>query len=142
MPSKNRVSSYRKIDLWDNKTIRSEICKLDSDQRFVLDLFVKYARDLKLADKGFREFPSPPLLVIEGNAGSGKSMLIHNLCMVLEKEFRKAGDIPEHPYVLKGSFTGEAACNIKGQTLTSLFILWFGNKLSPMPDSLRDKKRD
>ncbi|HIL27520.1 MAG TPA: hypothetical protein EYG21_09105 [Nitrospinaceae bacterium] len=139
---KNRVSSYRKIDLCDNKTIRSRICKLDPDQRFVLDLFVKYARDLKLAEKGYGPFPPPPLLVIEGNAGSGKSELIHNLCMVLEKEFRQAGDNPENPYILKGSFTGEAACNIKGQTLTSLFNLGFGNKLSPMSDSLRDKKRD
>ena len=57
LPPKKRVTSYRKIDLWDNKTIRSRICKLDSDQRFVLDLFVKYARDLKLAGEGFREFP-------------------------------------------------------------------------------------
>ena len=101
---------------------------------------MKYARDLKLAGEGFREFPSPPLLVIEGQAGSGKSMLIDELCIVVEKEFRKAGDNPEHPYVLKGSFTGEAACNIKGQTLTSLFNLGFGNKLSPMSDSLRTKK--
>ena len=46
------------------------------------------------------------------------------------------------PYILKGSFTGEAANNIKGQTLTSLFNLSFGNKLSPMSDCLQDKTRE
>ena len=61
---------------------------------------------------------------------------------MLEKEFRQAGDDPEQPYILKGSFTGEAACNIKGQTLTSLFNLGFGNKSSAMSDSVRGKKRE
>ena len=66
VPTKNnRVSSFRKIDLWDNKTIRSRICKLDADQRFVLDLFLKHARDFKLAEKGFRPFPAQKLYVIE-----------------------------------------------------------------------------
>ena len=87
VPPKNQVSTYRKVDLWDTKTIRTEIRKLDSDQRYVLDHFIKYARTLKLAEKGFCAFPEPPLLVVEGDAGSGKSELINNLCQVLEKEF-------------------------------------------------------
>lgn len=33
----------------------------------------------------------------------------------MENEFRSAGDDPEKPYVLKGSFTGEAATNIEGR---------------------------
>ena len=102
---------------------------------------MKYARTLKLAKNGFCTFPTPPLLVVEGDAGSGKSELIKNLCPVLEKEFRQAGDDPEQPYILKGSFTGEAACNIKGQTLTSLFNLGFGNKSNPMSDCMRGKKK-
>ena len=60
----------------------------------------------------------------------------------MENEFRSAGDDPEKPYVLKGSFTGEAATNIQGQTLTSLFNLSFGNKLGEMGPFLQSKKRD
>ena len=60
----------------------------------------------------------------------------------MEKEFSEAGDDPDHPYILRGSFTGEAASNIKGQTLTSLFNLGFGNKLGGMSDMVRDKKRE
>lgn len=32
LPSRPAVSSYRKVDLWDKKTIRSQICKLDGHQ--------------------------------------------------------------------------------------------------------------
>ena len=66
--------------------------------------------------------------------------LIKVLCHVLEKEFRTAGDDPDQPYILKGSFTGEAARNIAGQTLTSLFQLGFGNNLGGLTDAMRDKK--
>ena len=142
IPGTNRVNAYQKTDLWDNKQIRIQIRKLDPDQRYVLDHFIKYARTSQLAENGFCPFPSPPNIVIEGDGGSGKSKLIETLCQVLEKEFRRAGDDPEQPYILKGSFTGEAASNIKGLTLTSLFNLGFGNKLSAMSDKMREKKRE
>ena len=64
------------------------------------------------------------------------------LCHVLEKEFRTAGDDPDQPYILESSFTGEAATNIKGQTLTSVFHLGFGNNLGGMTDHMQDKKRE
>ena len=85
-------------------------------------------------------FSISPLLVIDGDTGSGKSELIKILCHVLEKEFRTAGYDPDQPYILKGSFTGQAARNISGQTLTSLFHLGFGNNLGGMTDFMRDKK--
>ena len=105
-------------------------------------MFFKYARTLILAENGFCSFPTPPLYVVEGDAGSGKSKSINVLSQAMEKEFRKAGDDPDHPYILKGSFTAKAATNIKGQTLTSLFTLSFGNKLGGMSDMMRDKKRE
>ena len=95
-----------------------ELRRLDPDQRHVVDSFIKYARTLRLAEKGFCAFPTPPLHVIEGDAGGGKSKLIHVFCQVMEREFSKSGYYPYHPYILGGSFTGEAASNIKGQTLT------------------------
>ena len=136
------TSGFRKVDLWDSNEMRVQIRKLDADQRYVLDQFVKYGRSLKMAEQGFCQFPSPPLYVIEGDAGSGKSTLIEILCQIMEKEFRKAGDDPDQPYILKGSFTGEAACNIKGQTLNSMFNLGFGNKLTALGDMIRENKRE
>ena len=66
-PTKNNSSSYPRVELWNSIELRSQVRKLDPDQRYVLDLYVKYARDLKLAEAGFCAFPNPPLLVIEGD---------------------------------------------------------------------------
>ena len=117
--------------------------KLDPDQRYIVDVFVRYARMLKLAKDGYCNFPTPPLLIIEGDAGSGKSELIRILSQTVEQELRKGGDNPDMPYLLRASYTGEAASNIKGQTLTSLFNLNFVNKqpLKGLESRLRDKKR-
>ena len=58
-----------------------------------------------MAKEGLCNLPTPPLLVIEDDAGSGRYELIKILCHVLEKESRTAGDDPDQPYILKGSFT-------------------------------------
>ena len=44
IPPAKTVSSFHKIDLWDNKTIRTRIRTLDTDQRFVLDLRARKLR--------------------------------------------------------------------------------------------------
>ena len=126
----------------DRKEIRSQMQKLDPDQRHIIDVYVRYARFLKLAKKGFCKFPTPPLIVVEGDAGSGKSELIRILCQVMEHEFREGGDDPDQPYILKGSFTGEASANIKGQTLHNMYRLNFGNRLFKLSDQMKDKTRD
>ena len=113
---------------------------MDADQRYILDLYVKYARLLKLTKNKFCPFPKPPRLIVERDAGAGKSELIRDWCQVMDKEFRTAGNDPEQPYVLKGSFTGEAAKNIQGQTLTSLFSLSFGNKYTPVTALMQARK--
>ena len=77
------------------------------------------------------------MIVVEGDAGSGKSEVIRILCLVMEHEFREAGDDPDKPYILKGAFTGEAATNIKGQTLHTIFHLNFGNRLFKPESALR-----
>ena len=116
--------------------------KLDRDQRYIVDMYIRYARFLKLAKNRYCNFPTPPLVVVEGDAGSGKSELIRILCQVMEHEFRERGDNPDQPYIIKGSFTGEAATNIKGMTLHTLFHLNFGNQLFKLSDKMKDKTRD
>ena len=64
--------------------------KLDPDQRYVVDQYIKYAMKFRLAEKGFCTFPEPLFHVIEGDAGSGKSELIRILCQVLEKVILKS----------------------------------------------------
>ena len=54
---------------------------------------------------------------------------------------QRAGDSPEEPYVLKTAFTGTAASNIGGGTLTSTFGFGFGNQHTGMKDRERDLKK-
>ena len=49
------------------------------------------------------------------------------------------GDSPEQPYVLKTAFTGTAASNIGGLTLTSTFKFGYGNEFTAMKDRDRDR---
>ena len=54
---------------------------------------------------------------------------------------QEPGDSPEMPYVLKTAFTGTAASNISGQTLTSTFSFGFNNKHQCFSDKERDRKK-
>ena len=53
----------------------------------------------------------------------------------------KAGDSPDQPYVLKTAFTGTAASNIGGGTLTTTFGFSFGNQHHAMKDRERDVRK-
>ena len=85
--------------------------------------------------------PSPPLVIVHGGAGSGKSRVINSIHTMLTETFKKAGDDPCCPYVVLSSFTGSASANINGQTLHSLFGFKFGTTYLCMPERERAEKR-
>ena len=80
-------------------------------------------------------------MIVEGGAGTGKSTVIDALSQQMEKIFRKSGDDPTHPYIIKCAFTGTAAANIMGQTMHSAFSFNFGNEFLSLGDKSRDEKR-
>ena len=82
------------------------------------------------------------MLIVQGGAGTGKSLLIDALTQQVEKILRKSGDDPSHPYILKLAYTGTAAANIKGQTLHSAFAFNFGHSYISLNDKARDEKRN
>lgn len=85
--------------------------------------------------------PTPPLLLVHGNAGTGKSHVIDVLSQLLQRTFQRSGDEPDHPYILRLALTGNAASLIKGQTLHSAFQLPFANNFSTLGDKMRDLRR-
>ena len=85
--------------------------------------------------------PSPPLVIVHGGAGSGKSRVINSIYTMMTETFKKAGDDPCCPYVVLSSFTGSASANINGQTLHSLFGFKFGTTYLCMPERERAEKR-
>ena len=132
---------YRKIDLQNEIDINSSIRRLDIDQRIVLDIGVDYAKKCERTGKHKCLRPKAPLVIVHGGAGTGKSTVINALSQTLEKIFRKPGDNPNHPYVLKVAFTGNAAFIIKGQTLHSAFNFPYGNQILSLNDKKRDERR-
>ena len=71
----------------------------------------------------------------------GKSTVIDLVTKWVTSILQKSGDSPDQPYVLKTAFTGTAASNIGGGTLTSTFGFSFGNQHQGMKDRERDAKK-
>ena len=113
-----------------------------ADQRAVVDKMYNYAMKYSLAKKNRNNpWPKPPLLMVHGGAGTGKSHVIDCVSQLVEKIFRTPGDDPNNLYVLKLAFTGNAASIIKGQTIHSALQLPFGNTHVTLSDKLRDLRR-
>ena len=135
--------TYRKIEIENEDVLQGKILGLDKEQRAVVDHIVGYARDFKMHEERPNENPKPvpPLLLVHGKAGTGKSHVIDVLSQLLEKTFRRSGDNPDNPYILRLAFTGSAADLIAGQTINKTLGLPHSNTIRPMPDKIRDLRR-
>ena len=138
----NKDKVYRRIELGNLNELAERTRKLDPEQRRVVDIGIKYAKDLVKSISGNCEPPEPPLLIIQGGAGSGKSTVIGVLTEWMEHFFRKSADDPNHPYIIKAAYTGSAAVIISGQTLHSAFKMPFSNKFERFSNEERDKRRE
>ena len=140
-------------NLWNNFSFQVEEARmLDKMQKKVLSYGVEYARSIVTSRKStFRNHPrlgsrssrrpTPPLIIVHGGAGSGKSKVINSLYTIMTDILKEEGDDPCCPYVVLSSFTGAASANINGQTLHSLFGFKFGTTYISMPDKVREEKR-
>ena len=134
--------SFRKIVVEDEDVLADKIRLLDVDQRVAFEIILKYGRDFVKATKKCNPCPKAPLLFVHGGAGTGKSHLINVMCQSLEKAFRRRGDDPSNPYILKLAFTGSAAKLIDGQTIHSVFKFAYNNKIMSAPDKDRARMRN
>ena len=125
----------------EEKILRGRIDSLDEDQKCVIDIGITYAKDILKFRSGKAPLPTPPLIVVQGSAGSGKSHVIDLLSQWIEKLLRAPGDSPSQPYVIKCAFAGTAAAKVGGQTITSAFNTGIGNKFQSLADKTRDLKR-
>ena len=135
------ISLYKKIALLPILELQENTRALDAYQRMVIDIGIKYAKDLVKCRKDGNKPPIAPLLIVSGGAGSGKSTVITILAQWIQLILQKEGDHTAKPCVIKTSFTGTAASNIDGQTLHSRFGFSFGNQYLSLTDKARDKKR-
>ena len=114
---------------------------LDKYQREVINIGVRYAKSLVKARKEGNSIPKPPMLMVHGGAGAGKSTVIKFLAQWTQKILQQEGHDVDCPSVIKTAFTGTAASNIEGQTLHASFGFPFDNKHYSLSDKSRDQKR-
>ena len=114
---------------------------MDEWQKEVVNIGIRYAKDL-VKSRQVGNNPGPaPLLMVHGGAGAGKSAVINVLAPWIQKILQQEGDNVECPCVLKAAFTGTAASNIDGLTLHGAFGFSFDNKHYSLSDKTRDQKR-
>ena len=66
-----RVMDYGRVVVPDKEELKEKTRGLDEDQRRVLDITIKYARDVCKARTRGRGPPEPPHLMVHGTAGTG-----------------------------------------------------------------------
>ena len=111
---------------------------LVNEQKIAMNIIVGYCKELRksIAQKAAR-CPKPPLLVVHGGAGTGKSTLISVISQWAHKILRKPGDDSDCPYVIRTAPTGMAAANIEGATIHHALKLSFGNQYIALSDKNR-----
>ena len=115
---------------------------LDELQREVINVAVKFAKDLIKSEAGLSPVPKPPIYMVGGGAGSGKTHVINTLSEWVQHLLQRPGDSLDAPYILKTAFTGTAASLVQGMTLHSAFGFDFGNRHFSLSDKARDTKRN
>ena len=139
--TKNQASVFKQIVLPPTDELRRKTECLDEFQKEVVNIAVTFARNVVKARKHTNQHPKPPLLMVNGGAGAGKSTVINVVAMWMQKILQVSGDSPDQPFVLKTAFTGCAASNIEGLTLHGAFSFSFSNQHYSLSDKLRDQRR-
>ena len=69
-----RVTDYGRVVVPNREYLKEKTRGLDKDQRKVLDITLKFARDVHKARLRGRAPPEPPHLMVHGTAGTGDKM--------------------------------------------------------------------
>ena len=75
----SREKSFKPIDVRPLDVLKEIAAELDFNQSKILEIAVKHARNLVKARSRNCEVPKPPLLMVDGAAGSGKSHVISTI---------------------------------------------------------------
>ena len=117
--------------------IRQSVRSLHEEQRKIFDVVANFAHQFLRGSN-----PTPPLIIVQGEAGTGKTKLINSIMNYVSSIFASGGSELDKPKALVVAPTGMAASLVNGNTLHSTFQLNFGDELIHLADSLLDSIRN
>ena len=85
-------SHFKQFEIPSKETLVKETRKLDCNQREILDIAIRYARDLVKSRRDGNEAPNPVYLIGHGGAGAGKSTVINLVSQWCHLILSKSGD--------------------------------------------------
>ena len=131
------VSTHRMEDML--RSVRQQ----DPDQRIPFNIVMKWCKSIRKCEGNPKlRRPCPPLLIVHGGAGCGKSKLVHDMSQWAEHILRTNNNKdPSRPFVVRTAPTGTAAYNIDGLTFHSAFGFPFGNTFNNLGDRQRELMR-
>ena len=83
-----RVMDYGRVVIPSRKEMAEKTRGLDKDQRKVVDITVKYARDILKARNRGKAAPEPPHLMVHGSAGTGEIGFISYNCKISHVSYK------------------------------------------------------
>jgi hypothetical protein len=91
---------FKPIEIGNIEDLLMQTKLLDRYQKYVLEVAIRFSRGVVKSLKPKNRRPSPPMLMIHGGAGSGKSTVINSLSRWAHHILQKPGDDPDCPYVI------------------------------------------
>ena len=139
-PSKFNMIPLPKDDM-EYANMRAAVRSMDDDQRMALNVLLDWVIEQRTSPPD--QIPDPPLLIVHGRPGSGKTHLINTMATVCEYFLRYKTKMSEtnYPAIIKLAPTGRAANGVDGQTLCAAFNLPWGNDYNSLSSQEREKKR-
>ena len=138
-------SPYKPIPVSTLDEMMQKARSLSYNQRIVFDKMITFAKSIIRAEKANDPMSilPPPLLVVHGGGGVGKSYLIKTIAQWSEKVLRDGSgrDNLDMPTVLLLAYTGVAAKNIGGTTLHTGLNFKFGADMLDFSSEKLDETR-
>ena len=136
---------YKAIPSATHEELIQKARNLSYNQRIVFDKMVGFSKSLIRAEKANDPLSArePPLLIVHGGGGVGKSYLIKATAQWLDKILRTGAgrDNPDKPVVLLMAYTGVAAKNIGGTTFHTGLSFKFGVEILDFSSEKMDVTR-
>ena len=118
--------------------LRADVRSLDDDQRMAFDIVFQEGWERRAGTPGHKQ----ALLIIHGDAGTGKTHLVNTMATFYEYFQRLGTNMSgtSFPAVVKAAPTGKASNLIDGATLHRAFNLPWANSSNSLAETTREMK--